>query len=187
MARAGEFERIARLVGIASTVVAADRSVEVDWVTGASVMFRTDALREVGLFDDGFFLYFEEVELMHRLQAVGWTVRHVPSSKVLHVEGASTGLNASGRTQPLPDYWYRSRARYFALTGGRRATVAASLGWLAGRAVAVIKAALGRRTETPIETAKIFRGFWPSQSDLRASVASYGDKPGRPPFWIVRS
>ena len=54
---AAQSAKLARLLGIAPTVVWAGR--EVDWVTGASVMFRSAALRETGLFDDGFFLYFE--------------------------------------------------------------------------------------------------------------------------------
>ena len=100
-------------------------------------MFRAEALRDVGLFDDGFFLYFEEVELMHRMKAKGWTVRHVPQSRVVHIEGASTGGPAA-RAQPRT--WYESRRRYFALTGGVLSLVTANAGRLAGRAVGLAKA-----------------------------------------------
>ena len=110
-------EKLGSLLGINSTV--ATGASEVDWVTGASVMFRVAALREVGLFDDGFFLYFEEVELMHRLRSHGWTVRHVPESRVAHIEGASTGIGAATAERAHPSYWYESRRRYLALTGGR--------------------------------------------------------------------
>ena len=78
-------------------------------------MLRAEALRETGLFDDGFFLYYEEVELMHRLHGAGWTIRHVPQSRVVHIEGASTGVGAATVEEPLPAYWYQSRRRYFAL------------------------------------------------------------------------
>src|SRR5260221_9546322 len=69
-------EKLGRLLGIGSVVVWPTESVAVDWVTGASVMLRSTALRQCGLFDDGFFLYFEEVELMHRMHKQAWTVRH---------------------------------------------------------------------------------------------------------------
>ena len=54
-------------------------------------MARSATLRETGLFDDGFFLYFDEVELMHRMKARGWVIRHVPDSRVIHAEGSSSG------------------------------------------------------------------------------------------------
>ena len=89
-------ERMGRMFGVGARSLQPETSSEVGWVTGASVMFRSTALRETGLFDDGFFLYFEEVELMRRLHAHGWTVRHVPESRVMHIEGASTGLAERG-------------------------------------------------------------------------------------------
>ena len=81
-------EKLGRLFGVERAPVLGDEARDVDWVTGASAMFRMAALRDTGLFDDGFFLYFDEVELMHRLQRHGWTVRHVPESRVVHLEGA---------------------------------------------------------------------------------------------------
>ena len=77
-------EQLARLLRIPPGVISSENSLEVDWVTGASVMFRAAALQDSGLFDDGFFLYFDEVELIHRIRSKGWTVRHVPESRVVH-------------------------------------------------------------------------------------------------------
>src|SRR5206468_12119595 len=100
---AARSEKLGRVLGIAPLVIEAGHSVEVDWVTGASVLLRSEALRDVGLFDDGFFLYFEEVELMHRFHSNGWTVRHVPRSRVVHREGSATGLG-SAAAQPFAQY-----------------------------------------------------------------------------------
>jgi GT2 family glycosyltransferase len=179
-------EVLGRLFGIGSTVVSTLTSTEVDWVTGASVMFRARALQESGLFDDGFFLYFEEVELMHRLHEKGWTVRHVPSSRVSHVEGASTGLGAGSGVRSLPGYWYESRQRFFARVGGPRAVLAANISSIAGHAVSALKRFGGSRTAMgPASVRGIVRcGLLARRKDLSASVAQWGDAPGRPPAWM---
>jgi GT2 family glycosyltransferase len=181
---ASQSEFLGRLFGIAPIVVDTKQSATVDWVTGASVMFRADALRDAGLFDDGFFLYFEEVELMRRLHATGWSVRHEPASCVFHVEGAATGL---GSARPLPGYWYQSRRRYYALTGGVAATGAANLAWAAGRLVAMIKKTLGRfRNRSGAHFADLLRfGLWPRREDRLPSAVAWGDPPGKPPAWMA--
>lgn len=184
---AARSERLGRLLGIGSTVVESAESADVEWVTGASVMFRVEALRETGLFDDGFFLYFEEVELMHRMRTAGWTIRHVPESKVIHAEGASTGLGAES-PRALPAYWYQSRQRYFSLTGGRFAELCANLAWLAGRAVAMAKAATGMRPTQPNQRAADMFGVGSSRiSNGRRSIPKWGDAPGNPPAWMART
>lgn len=182
---AARSEKLGRLLGIAPIVIGAKKSVDVDWVTGASVLFRCEALRDVGLFDDGFFLYFEEVELMHRLRARGWKIRHVPGSRVFHLEGAATCLGSAG-AQPYAKYWYDSRRRYFALTGGRASLLAANLGWIAGRIAALPKRLLGRPTASRARLSDLLRLPWASTDDLSPSVPAWGDTPGTPPAWITR-
>lgn len=104
----------------------AARGGPVDWVSGAAVMLRLRALKDVGCFDPGFFLYFEEVELMHRLTRAGWIVLHVPEARVIHAEGAATGGGGQRRDQPA--YLYDSWRHYRLRTGGRAyALLAAAL------------------------------------------------------------
>lgn len=178
-------EALGRILGVAPTVIDAKNSVEVDWVSGASVMFRSDTLRDAGLFDDGFFLYFEEVELMHRMKARGWAVRHVPDSRVVHIEGASTGGPAA-RAQPRT--WYESRRRYFALTSGRMSVVAADLARLAGRAARFAKRLLRRPgSDDSIRTGDLLRsGLRSRLQDRRPSIPHWGDAPGKEPKWMKR-
>ncbi|MEO7787683.1 MAG: glycosyltransferase family 2 protein [Sphingomicrobium sp.] len=180
LAGGADSEKIGKLLGIAATVVAPGRSSAVDWVSGASVMFRADALRSSGLFDDGFFLYFEEVELLHRLTRHGWTVRHVPDSKVIHIEGASTGMGSSAPT--LPPYWFDSRERYFGLTGGRAVLAAANIGRFIGRAIRTAKD-LGRFSRRQSDRPDVRRGSWPQR--VNASFPRWGDAPGEPPAWMA--
>lgn len=63
---------------------------QVQWVSGSCCLLRREALDEIGLFDERFFLYVEDVDLCTRLRAAGWEVRFSPELEVLHVGGIST-------------------------------------------------------------------------------------------------
>ena len=108
---------------------------QVDWVTGAAVMLRREAVAEVGGFDPGFFLYFEEVDLMRRLGAAGWEIWTEPAARVMHIEGAATAQNRPGERFRRPAYWYASWLRYVVKHHGRPDAVGAACLWAAGHAL----------------------------------------------------
>jgi GT2 family glycosyltransferase len=163
----------------------------VDWVTGASVMIRLEAMADCGLFDDGFFLYFEEVELMHRFRQRGWQVRHVPESQVTHLEGAATGLGAGAdkELKRLPAYWFASRRRYFTRTLGPVRAVFASLAWASGHVLWKMRALGGRdsRGGGVMREGRdlLAHGILPTADDLVSSATLLGDPIGRPPLWSL--
>ena len=91
----------------------------VDWVSGAAMMARLAALESVDFFDPGFFLYYEEVDLMRRLRDAGWSVWHMPSAVARHAEGGATGVRSGdAERRRRPAYWYRSWAHYRRKTHG---------------------------------------------------------------------
>ena len=114
----GELEGAARL-GVLSRMLkryAVSRPIEdqaqrCDWISGASFMVRPKVFVDVGLLDEGYFLYFEEVDFCMRARNAGWTVWYVPDSRVVHLEGAVTGIRQT--LERRPQYWYDSRRRYF--------------------------------------------------------------------------
>jgi GT2 family glycosyltransferase len=63
---------------------------EVDWVTGAFMILRREALAASGLFDPAFFLYCEEVDLCRRVKRAGFHVRYWPDIVVTHLHGESS-------------------------------------------------------------------------------------------------
>jgi GT2 family glycosyltransferase len=81
----------------------ADRSDEeaqdVDWLVGACLCVRAAAARQVGLFDERFFMYSDGLDWCRRFRAAGWRVRYVPSAEVVHVEGASSQRDVAARDQ----------------------------------------------------------------------------------------
>lgn len=65
----------------------------VDWIEGSCLMLRREALLEVGLFDQQFFMYSEEEDLCRRLKDKGWSVCYCAGAKILHLGGASSRKN----------------------------------------------------------------------------------------------
>jgi N-acetylglucosaminyl-diphospho-decaprenol L-rhamnosyltransferase len=105
-----------------------DASGPVEWVSGASCVLRRQLLEEVGLFDEGFFLYFEETDLCRRAREAGWECWFLADASVVHMEGASTGIKQRRR---IPGYWLDSRRRYFKKAGGARTLLLANAAWAA--------------------------------------------------------
>jgi GT2 family glycosyltransferase len=112
-----------------------------DWVSGAALILRREVIEQVGLLDEGFFLYFEEVDYCLRVREAGWDVWFIPSSRIVHLEGAATGIAESRRRRPA--YWFDSRRRYFVKHYGIGGLVLADLLWLFGRATLGARRILG--------------------------------------------
>lgn len=74
-----------------------DEPFEVDWVSGACLMVRTEVIESVGLLDDNFFMYWEDLDICFRIKSRGWKIICIPESKVIHYEGKSTLKKISNR------------------------------------------------------------------------------------------
>ena len=57
---------------------------QVDWVLGACLMIRRQAWEAVGPLDEGFFMYYEDIDWCYRARAAGWDVYYLPQAHVLH-------------------------------------------------------------------------------------------------------
>lgn len=78
------------------------------WVSGAAMLVRRDAFKQVGGFDEQFFMYWEDVDLCQRLREAGWRVAFLPTALAVHQRGQSTDNMA------LKTAWYDCSAdRYF--------------------------------------------------------------------------
>lgn len=102
----------------------------VDWLAGCSMLIRRELLETIGLFDENFFLYYEETDLCRRAARAGFATWYLPASRVEHVGSASTGWKDFSR--PRPAYWFDGRRYYFARNHGRGYLWAANLLWLLG-------------------------------------------------------
>jgi GT2 family glycosyltransferase len=86
-----------------------ERPQAVDWVMGAALVLRREALDDVGLFDEEFFLYSEEVDLQFRLRQAGWEVHYFPGATVVHHESQ---FSAEIPERRINEMW-RGRHRYW--------------------------------------------------------------------------
>jgi GT2 family glycosyltransferase len=71
-----------------------DAPLEVDWVSGACLMARKAMMDQIGLLDEGFFFFGEEVDLCYRAVHAGWKVFLVPSLPIIHVGAGSMGKSS---------------------------------------------------------------------------------------------
>lgn len=74
-----------------------DQTQTVDWLVGACLMVRREAIASAGLLDERYFMYSEEIEWCYRLKQYGWSIVYLPSAAVVHHEGASSRQNVPQR------------------------------------------------------------------------------------------
>lgn len=73
--------------------VSKDHLHEVDWLLGSCLFIRTKALKEVGYFDERFFLYFEDTDLCHRFWEKNWQVFYYPEAHIIHNHNRASAEN----------------------------------------------------------------------------------------------
>ena len=120
---------------------------DVDWLVGACLLVRREAIEQVGLLDDGYFMYSEELDWQKRFRGAGWRVVYHGCAQVVHHHGQSSGLVAA-----LTHIRFsRSKVRYFAKHHGVWAGRLVRL-WLMGNyayewSVEALKWAVGHRRD----------------------------------------
>lgn len=147
---------------------------QVDWVAGAAFLARFACLQRIGFFDDDFFLYYEEVDMMRRLHSVGGEIWYVPETCVRHVAGAATGLGGNGKIERkrLPPYWYESWYLYMIKQHGRAYALSCAwlklLGWTLNLAISRL------RGKDPAAPRHFLPDFWTYA--LRPLVTGKGER-----------
>jgi N-acetylglucosaminyl-diphospho-decaprenol L-rhamnosyltransferase len=133
---------------LARWVVAAPmpaRSSAVDWVSGACMMIRREVFERIGLFDERYFLYFEETDLCRRARAAGFSVFTVRESRAQHIGGKATG--AVSAEHPVPAHFFASRRQYYLKNHGRRYLLGANALWAMGFSLWRVRRVLQRKPD----------------------------------------
>ena len=92
---------------------------QVDWVSGACLVARREAVQQVGGLDEQMFMYFEDNDWCRRMRLAGWQVWYNPSAEVTHIGGASLNQNPEARAA-----YYRSLAYFYRKHYGQAAGAA---------------------------------------------------------------
>ncbi len=109
--------RFRRLLGTADVMTSPGS--EPTFITGASSLLRAEMLEDVGLYDESYFFYVEDVDLSFRAHLRGWRLRVAADSKILHKVAATLGIT-SPKQRPLiaDEYHARSSGIFIARHGG---------------------------------------------------------------------
>lgn len=129
-----------------------DQPMEAQWVSFACVLVRKEVIEQVGLMDEGYFMYFEDVDYCRLATQAGWKILHWPSAHVVHLRGGSGEVrsNIVARKRPAR-YFYASRSRYFAKFYGVLGLWLANLCWLMGRCISLSRELLTKKARHTCE------------------------------------
>ncbi len=122
-----------------------DSEQDVDWLVGACLCVRASAAMEVGLFDERFFMYSEEIDWCRRFRLAGWRVVYVPSAEVMHHEGASSGLDLANRDRQFQASKLQYAYKWHGLAVARALRAYLVFEYAARGAEEMVKLALGSR------------------------------------------
>ena len=127
-----------------NTLPISDQPQGTPWISFACVMVRRQVIDQIGLLDDGYFMYVEDTDYCRRARAAGWEIWYWPASRVVHLRGGSSPVKSlTAKRGRRPRYYYASRSRYLAKFYGRN--------WVVGSEPVVDRRAvhfLGKRAAT---------------------------------------
>ena len=127
-----------------------------EWTSFACVLIRRQVFEDIGLLDEEFFMYFEDVDFCKRAYKAGWKIIHNPAAHVVHLRGGSSPVKSqTAKKKRLPRYFYESRARYYFKHFGRPGLFAANIFWHLGWLIA-----MGRRLANRAYQANVCEKQW---------------------------
>jgi N-acetylglucosaminyl-diphospho-decaprenol L-rhamnosyltransferase len=116
-----------------------------DWVSFACVMIRADVIQIIGLMDDHYFMYFEDVEYCYRAKKAGWQIKYEPAAHVVHLRGGTSPVKAQAKLRKrIPRYFYESRTRYFFQVYGRIGLFLANSLWTLGWMISSLRSCFSK-------------------------------------------
>ena len=135
-----------------------------DWVSGAAMLIRRQVFESVGMMDENFFLYFEELDFCKRAHNAGWQIWLEPAARVTHLEGQATGIRQARRRRGK--YWYDSRRGFFIKHHGIPKWMLIDLFWCLGRMSLLLRIRLNLGGDISCDPLYFFQDLlW---GDLRA-------------------
>jgi len=111
-----------------------DTPMSPDWTTFACVIIRHEVMEEVGLLDEDYFMYFDDIDYIRRARSKGYRVYYDPSPRVAHLKGGSSTVQSSKQLRKrVPGFYYEARSRYFRKYYGKGGLWLANMFWILGR------------------------------------------------------
>lgn len=149
--------------------------VEPQWLSFACILIRRQVIEQVGLMDENYFMYFEDIDYSRHIRQGGWRILHYPAAKVVHIRGGTSSVKAAMKARRrVPRYYYESRSRYFAkFYGGVAGLWMTNMMWLIGRSIALVRELVGNKAPDACELEA--RDNWTNWlAPMRAPAAQRG-------------
>ena len=117
-----------------------------DWICFACALVKRQVIDDIGLLDDGYFMYYDDVDYCRRAKQAGWSILYWPKSTVIHLKGKSGPVESQTKhLKRRPRYYYAARSRYFAKFYGTAGFWFVNVLWGAGRAISGFREILGNK------------------------------------------
>lgn len=124
-----------------------DQPIEAQWVSFACVLIRRQVIDQIGLMDEGYFMYFEDIDFCRQAKNARWKIRYYPLARVVHLRGGSGTVKSDMAARKRPRaYLYASRSRYFTKFYGPFGLLLANTAWLTGRSISFIRELVGHKS-----------------------------------------
>jgi GT2 family glycosyltransferase len=107
---------------------------------------------QVGLLDEGYFMYFEDADYCRNARKAGFRVVHEPAARIVHLRGKSSPVKEASRLKKRrPSYYYEARGRYFRRGYGPAGLILANLAWTLGVLLVLPRQLVGQKPSTVME------------------------------------
>lgn len=162
-------------------------SQQVDWVAGASLIVRREVFEAIGLLDEDYYTYYDDIDFCFSAKKAGWPTWYVPQSRVIHLVGASTGIT-SGQVKRRPPYWFQARRRFFLKHYGPFYAALVDIAFITGFALWRLRRRIQRKLDhdpqhmlvDSIRNSVFFTGFELTAVENPAMRETVADKPSLP-------
>jgi GT2 family glycosyltransferase len=137
----------------------------VDWASFACIAIRKEVIDKVGLLDEGYFMYFEDMAFCRKATRAGFTIAYQPNAHVVHLRGGSSPVKeATKQRKRRPMYYANARSHYFRTFYGVLGHITANVLWTIGFLLGSIRGKTGA-------VEKEWRDIWASPTHSMGSNA----------------
>lgn len=129
-----------------------------EWISFCCVMIRNEVFNQVGLMDEEYFMYYEDMDYCRMARKKGWDIIYFTAARVVHLNKGQS----NNKLSRFPAYVYRSRSRYFIKFYGRFGLFLANLFWIKGWIIGRFRNIFRRvkKPGRPNSFIDIWKGFW---------------------------
>ncbi len=115
-----------------------------DWTSFACIAIRREVFETIGLLDEDYFMYFEDVALCRKATKAGFVIGYQPQAHVVHLRGGSSPVKEQSRQRKRrPAYYYAARSHYLRSFYGVPGHILANLLWLTGWTIGALRGRTG--------------------------------------------